>query len=307
MAPVVAVAAHPGREARRNHRPRHPRRELLHACEQGVAVDDERQGLDDAGVGVGLHGGGEAHDGVAGHQAVGVEHEHVLVGAAPAGHEVGDVAGLAVVVLGPVAIKNPRLGAEPFAQGQKRALLGDPGLRVGRIRQDEIVEMRAEARCFDRLADRLQRREGPRRRLVVDRHQHGGARVQSLRQRRKPVPTHEQGQKAEQAAGEGERDPREIEGEERQQHPLEHRRAADRHHLIHLACAVSREQRRTAEDEHPRQPRRAGALGRGERTFLRLRPVQQRLHRHLEPVLGRQTRFTQRRGERMGGRQGVQR
>ena len=86
---------------------------------------------------------------VAGHQAVGVEHEHVLVGAAPAGDEVGDVAGLAVVVLRPVAIIDARVGAEPLAQGQEGALLGDPGVRIGRIRQDEIVEMLAEARRLD--------------------------------------------------------------------------------------------------------------------------------------------------------------
>ena len=41
--------------------------------------------LDDAGVGIGLHRGGEAHDRVAGHQAVGVEHDHVRVVRRPSG------------------------------------------------------------------------------------------------------------------------------------------------------------------------------------------------------------------------------
>ena len=119
VAPVIAVTAHPGREAGRDDRPVDPRRELLHPGEQGVAVDDQRQGLDDAGVGVGLHGGGEPHDGVAAHQAVGVEHDHMLVGAAPAGHEVGDVAGLAVMVLGPVPVEEAASGPRRSRSARK--------------------------------------------------------------------------------------------------------------------------------------------------------------------------------------------
>src|SRR3546814_2731034 len=60
--------------------------ELLHAREQGAAVDDHRQGLDQGDVVVAFHRTGEAHDGVAGHQAVGVEDQALRVRAAPAPH-----------------------------------------------------------------------------------------------------------------------------------------------------------------------------------------------------------------------------
>ena len=78
---------------------------------------------------------GEADDAFAGHQAVGVEHQHVIVGAAPARDEIGDVAGLAVMVLRPVAVVDAGVGAEPLAPGEEGALLGDPGVGIGRIRQ----------------------------------------------------------------------------------------------------------------------------------------------------------------------------
>ena len=54
--PVIAVLAAPGRKAGGDDRPVEARGELLDAREQGVAVQDERQGLDDAGVRIGLHG-----------------------------------------------------------------------------------------------------------------------------------------------------------------------------------------------------------------------------------------------------------
>ena len=49
-------------ETRRDDRPRYAGRELLHAREEGVAIDDQRQTLDDAGVRIGLHGRGEPND-----------------------------------------------------------------------------------------------------------------------------------------------------------------------------------------------------------------------------------------------------
>jgi hypothetical protein len=70
VAPIIAVASHPGRQARRDHGTVDTRCELLEAREEGVAVDDERQRLDDAGVGVRFHCRDEAHDALARHEAV---------------------------------------------------------------------------------------------------------------------------------------------------------------------------------------------------------------------------------------------
>ena len=95
MAPVIAVMSHPGAQARGDDRAGDPGGELLQAREHRVAVDDQRQALDDAGVGVRLHRRRQTDDRFARHQAVGVEHDHVRVMAAPMGDEIGDVAGLA--------------------------------------------------------------------------------------------------------------------------------------------------------------------------------------------------------------------
>ena len=202
------------------------------------------------GVGIGLHGGGQAHDAVAGHQAVGVEHEHVLVVTAPAFHEIRDVAGLAMMVFSPAAVVEPRARTEPLAQGQEGALFRDPGIRIGRVRENEIIEMVAEARRFDRFVDRLERREGPRRLLVVDRHHHRGAVWQASRAgppARCSRPS--SAKKPRSALVKASGDPRKVDGEQGDKHPLQDGRAADRHHLIHLVGAEGGQQQAAAEDK----------------------------------------------------------
>ena len=142
VAPVIAVAAHPDGQAGGDHRAVDPRRELLQPREQGVAVDDQRQRLDDAGIGIGLHGGGKRAR--CSRRSSGCRRR------APACARSGrpsaltksrDVAGLAVIVLRPVAVIEARVRAEPLAQGQEGALLRDPGIGIGRVGENEIVEM----------------------------------------------------------------------------------------------------------------------------------------------------------------------
>ena len=287
MAPVVAVATHPGRQAGGDDRAVDARRELLRAGEQRVAVDDQRQRLDDAGVGVVLHRDREPRDGLAGHQAVGVEHQHVIVGAAPAGDEIGDVAGLAMVVLRPVAVVDPGARFELVAPCEKGPLLGDPGVGVGRVGEDEVVEMIAEPGRFDLLAHGFECRESARRRLVVDRHHHRGAGPQIVRKRRQWPGLAQQDQEAEEPAREGEGDPREVEGEEQEQDALKDRRAADRHDLVHLAGAVGGQRRRPTEHEKPGEPGRAIGIGCGEAPPVLGRPARERLDRHFQAALGR--------------------
>src|SRR5205823_13460618 len=96
LAPVLPVAQRPVVEAGRAHRAVHPARELLHAREQRAAVHGRGCGLDHADARVALHELDETDERLAGHQAVGVEHDHVAVAPAPAPAEVGDVAALAL-------------------------------------------------------------------------------------------------------------------------------------------------------------------------------------------------------------------
>ena len=68
-------------------------------------------------------------------------------------------------------------------------------------------------------------------------------------------PAAEEREEAEERAGEGQGDPREVDREQGDQHPLQDRRAADRHDLVHLVGAVGGQQQAAAEDEEARQPR----------------------------------------------------
>ncbi len=60
VAPVIALASRPDGDAGGDDRTINAGGELLHAREQRVAIDDERQGLNDPGVGIVLHRRGEA-------------------------------------------------------------------------------------------------------------------------------------------------------------------------------------------------------------------------------------------------------
>jgi len=169
MAPVIALMSHPGAQASGDDWAGDPGGELLEAREHRVAVDDERQALDDAGVGVRLHRRRQAHDRFPRHQAIGVKHDHVRVMAAPMGDEIGDVAGLAAPVLAPSPIIEAGL-RQSRAHRQKRALLGDPDVGVSGVGDEEKVERMRLAGAFDVLEDGLHGAEHARRRLVVDRH-----------------------------------------------------------------------------------------------------------------------------------------
>lgn len=258
--PIIAVPPHPGRKPGGDYRPVDARRELLDAGEQRVAVDDERQRLDDAGIGIGLHRGRERDDAIARHQAVGIEHEHVRVMPAPSRDEIGDVAGLAVMVLGPVTVIDARFRPEPLAKREKGALFRDPDIGMGRVGQDEIIEGSALPRRLNGFADRGERAEGARGRFIVDRHDDGGAPRQPRRSHGRPHPGGQDRHESNHGAGEGERDPREIDGEQGQQQPLQQRRAADRHDAVHFPRAIDRQRRGAPEHHETRQPRRGMAL-----------------------------------------------
>ena len=116
VTPVVAVAEIPPGETGGEHRPVTGAGELVGAREQGVAIHQARNGLDDAGVGIGLHEPGESHHGVTAHHAVGIEYQHLLVMTAPAPAELGEIAGFARGIFVAAAIEETAVGAES-AQG----------------------------------------------------------------------------------------------------------------------------------------------------------------------------------------------
>ena len=312
MAPVIAVASHPFGKAHGDDRPIDARGELLNAREEGVAVDDERQRLDDAGVGIRLHRRGEAHDGAPRHQAVGVEHDHMLVGAAPAADEFGDIAGLAARVLLAPPIEDARAGgAEPAPQRNEGAFLGDPDVGVRRVGKKEPVEIGPEPRRLHAFENGLKRREDPARDLVVDRHHDDGFFTQGGWHRRRGPPT-QQDDEADHRAREGECDPGKVQDEEREQRPFESRDAADVDDPEHLVAAIGGQRGAAAECDEAREPGiRAHGLSGGVFAVLRRRAMgvaarrrppppaagvefEDALRRHRQPALDRSRRRVER-------------
>ena len=169
MSPVVSIMPHPGAQARGDDRAGDPGGELLEAREHRVAVHDERQTLNDAGVGVRLHRRRQAHDRLPRHQAIGVKHDHVRVVAAPMADEIGNVARLAAQILPPSPIIEVGL-RQPRAHRQKRALFRYPDVGVGGVGDEEEVECIGLPGALDVLEDGLHGAEHARGRLVVDRH-----------------------------------------------------------------------------------------------------------------------------------------
>src|SRR3984957_6164098 len=126
--PVVGLAQLPVVEPRRGYRAVEPARELLEARENGLPIRQERHALDDPDAVVALHQLHHAQDRLAGHDAVGIEDQHVPVQLAPPAAEVRDVAGLLVDSLAPLSVEDSALGAELKREREPGGLLRDPAV-----------------------------------------------------------------------------------------------------------------------------------------------------------------------------------
>src|SRR5690606_7855075 len=131
-------------------------------------------GLDDAGTRVGLHQAHQARQTLTAHHAVGIEHHHVAVVAAPAPAEVVDVAALA---LNPAPAPTVEDMAEAFhfaAQLHPGLLFGHADIRVVTVAEDEEIEVFELPGGLERLERRAQAGEHTRDVLVGDRHHQCG-------------------------------------------------------------------------------------------------------------------------------------
>ena len=177
MAPVVRLAQLPEVQAGGEQRAVHAGGELLHARIQGIHARGFRPGLDDAGVRVGLHQAHQAAQALAAHDAVGVEHDHVLVLATPTTAEVVEVAALALHPA-PTAAVEDAAKAFGFAAHVQPGLLfshGDVGV-VG-VAEHEEVETVEVAAGGHRLERCTQAGEHARHVFVTDRHDQCGTRL----------------------------------------------------------------------------------------------------------------------------------
>ncbi len=177
VTPVVRLAQLPEIEPGGEQRPVDACSELLQARIEGVHARGLGGGLDDAGVGVGLHQPHQAGQTFATHHAVGIEHHHVAVAAAPAPAEVVDVAALALHPTPAAAIEDMAETIHRATQLDPGLLLGDTGVRVVAVAEHEDIEMLQLTGGLERLVSRAQTGEHPRHVLVGDRHHQRGARL----------------------------------------------------------------------------------------------------------------------------------
>jgi len=177
MAPVVRFAQLPEVQAGGEQRAVHASGELLHARIQGVHARGFRPGLDDAGVRVGLHQAHQAAQALATHNAVGVEHDHVLVLTTPATAEVVEVAALALHTATAAAVEDTAKALGFAAHVQPGLLLGHGDVGVVGVAEHEEVETVEVAAGRHRLEGRPQAREHTRHVFVADRHHQRGTRL----------------------------------------------------------------------------------------------------------------------------------
>ena len=137
VTPVIAFTAGPDGKAGGYDRTVDLCRELLEPREQRVAIDDEREGLDDARIRVRLHGFGQADNAWPRQKAVGIEDEHMLVSPAPAADEVLDIAGLAANVSLAVADKKSEPPV-PFAPAKRRTRRSSAIQALGWVESDRM-------------------------------------------------------------------------------------------------------------------------------------------------------------------------
>ncbi len=177
MAPVVRFTQLPVMQAGREQRPVHARGELLHARVEGLAAHCQGCGLDDARAGVGFHQPHQRGQAVAAHHAVGIEHYHVAVLAAPAAAEVGHVAGLALHAVAAPAVEDAAEAADGAAQLHPCVMLGGAQVRIAAVRQHDEIEVGQVTGARQRFIGGAQPREHTRHVLIADRHDDRGARL----------------------------------------------------------------------------------------------------------------------------------
>ncbi len=112
------------------------------------------------------------------HHAVGVQHHHVAVFAAPAAAEIGDVAGLALAAAqAPAVMHAQAAGREAVSKCQPGLALGGAQRRLAAVGQHVDLGQPRAAFGDQRLGRGSQPGEDRRHVLVADRHHDGGARV----------------------------------------------------------------------------------------------------------------------------------
>ena len=99
VSPVIAVVTLPGTQTAGKNRAVDCVGELLQAGIEGFTSNQSRQGLQYAELSVCIHLSDQRSQRISCNQAVGVQHDHIIVAIAPVVNEVSDVAGFTCAVL----------------------------------------------------------------------------------------------------------------------------------------------------------------------------------------------------------------
>ena len=168
VAPEIADIARPRSHPPRDQRAIDPARELRQPGKDRLAAHQHRHGLDQGELRVGLHPQRQFADGLAAHDAVGVQHHHLVIAPAPSADEFRDIAGLAVDVVFAPAI--PDRQRRQFARRRDRLRFGDGDGRVAAVGQHEDLGPVGHAFGRDLFRHRCQQPHRDGRVLVIDRH-----------------------------------------------------------------------------------------------------------------------------------------
>ena len=170
VAPVMGFTQLPEVQTGGEQRAVYARCKLLHACIQGVHARRPWRGLDNACVWRGFHQAHQAGQAFAAHDAVGVEHHHVLVITAPTTAEVVEVAALTLHTTATTAIENPPEAFCLAAHIQPGLLFCDTNIGVVTVAQDKEVKAVQVACGSHRFKRCPQARKHTGDVFVTDRH-----------------------------------------------------------------------------------------------------------------------------------------
>ena len=172
MAGVRAVAALPEALSQGEQLGSGALAELQQPGERRLLVGQPAGGLQDGDLRVALHYPRQPQQGVASHDAVGIEHRHIAVIGAEAATEGGDICGFAAAAgVGSGEVMQPAV--EPVTAVLQLLTLGAGDGQIGAVAQQEKVEPLAAAGRRDRGVGGVHPGEHPLYVFVVNRHHHG--------------------------------------------------------------------------------------------------------------------------------------
>ena len=150
---------------------------MLGAGKQGARTNELRDGLHQAGTGLGVNGFYQGQDRLSRHVAVSVIDNHEIVAPTPAGHEIPDVARLAVMIDRPAPVPDGDISGCLLLQLSDAGFFEQRNVRIGCITKNETL---ISARCASHLSGGCQHgRKDLINRLIVNRESDDGARCRN--------------------------------------------------------------------------------------------------------------------------------